>query len=100
MRNLIHNDLEKCVGCNRCMRVCPIDEANIVRGDEKSRTIEVDNSKCIVCGACLTACHHGSRYYEDDTERFFNDLRQGVQISMFSAPAAKSNFNGMGEVGR
>jgi hypothetical protein len=38
------------------------------------------------------ACHHGSRYYEDDTERFFKDLRSGVPISVFAGPALKSNF--------
>ena len=29
MRKLIHNTIEKCVGCNRCTRVCPIGEANV-----------------------------------------------------------------------
>ena len=29
MRKLITNDVEKCVGCNRCIRVCPVEEANI-----------------------------------------------------------------------
>lgn len=100
MRNLIHNDLDKCVGCNRCVRVCPIDEANIVHGDDEKRTIEVDNTKCIACGACLTACHHGSRYYEDDTERFFEDLRKGVPICVFSAPAARTNLDGATAVGQ
>ena len=100
MRNIINNILEKCVGCNRCVRVCPIDEANITHENNGEFTIEIDNSKCIACGACLPACHHGSRYYEDDTERFFEDLRQGVPINMFAAPAARTNFDRVGGVGR
>jgi hypothetical protein len=40
----------------------------------------------------LDACHHGSRHFEDDTEKFFFDLKRGMQISMFAAPAIKSNF--------
>jgi iron only hydrogenase large subunit-like protein len=91
--NVVMNDLDLCVGCNRCVRVCPIEEANIAWKDSNGKIkVKVDNSKCIVCGSCLTVCHHGSRYYEDDIERFFRDLRAGAQISMFAAPAVRSNF--------
>ncbi|MCL2217173.1 MAG: methyl-accepting chemotaxis protein [Defluviitaleaceae bacterium] len=92
MRSLITNQLENCVGCNRCVRVCPIAEANVTSIRDGKILVEADNSQCIACGACLTACHHGSRHYEDDTERFFDDLSRGVQISMFVAPAVRTNF--------
>jgi len=98
MRKVIHNDLEKCVGCNHCVRVCPVDEANIVREVEGKIIVEIDNEKCIVCSACQDACHHGSRYYEDDVERFFADLARGEKISMFAAPAVKTNFDEWGRV--
>jgi len=92
MRNIVNNSLESCVGCNRCIRVCPIDEANIAYEDNGRVKVRIDHDKCIACGNCLAVCHHGSRYYEDDTERFFKDLRAGVPISMFAGPALKSNF--------
>ena len=98
MRKVIHNALEKCVGCNHCVRVCPVEEANIVREVNGKIIVEIDNCKCIVCGACQDACHHGSRYYEDDTERFFADLKRGEQISMFTAPAMKTNFDEWGRI--
>lgn len=99
MRSLITNSLENCVGCNRCVRVCPIGEANISRADENGNiTVEADNSKCVACGACLLVCHHGSRTYEDDTERFFDDLRSGVPISVFAAPAVQTNFPDWGRM--
>jgi len=99
MKNVIKVDLDRCVGCNRCIRVCPIDEANFVykQNDGKIK-VKIDNERCIACGNCLKACHHGSRDYGDDTERFFNDLRSGVTISMFAAPAVKSNFNNYGRL--
>jgi len=93
MRNIITNDLDKCIGCNRCVRVCPIYEANFAWSDGKGNVkVRIENSKCVACGSCLEACHHGSRHYEDDTERFFRDLRAGAPISVFAAPAVKSNF--------
>ena len=93
MRKLITNSLENCVGCNRCVRVCPIGEANISTVDADGNIkVEADNDKCVVCGACLLVCHHGSRKYEDDTERFFDDLADGVPISLFAAPAVQTNF--------
>ena len=98
MRNVITNELDKCTGCNRCLRVCPIDEANITVEREGKILIEIDNSKCIACGACLPACHHGSRQFEDDTEQFFADLRSGVPITLITAPATKSNVNEWGRM--
>lgn len=92
MRKLITNDLEKCVGCNRCIRTCPVEEANIAYVEQGATKVRVDNNKCIVCGACLSACHHGSRSYVDDTEKFFDDLRAGVPISVFCAPASRANL--------
>ena len=98
MRSVIINEIDKCTGCNRCLRVCPVDEANTTIERDDKILIEVDNSKCIACGACLTACHHGSRSYEDDTEQFFADLRSGVPISLMTAPATKSNFDEWGRM--
>ena len=98
MRELITNSLENCVGCNRCVRACPIDEANVTSIQGGRVIVEVDKNKCIACGACLEACHHGSRLFEDDTERFFSDLRSGVPISIFAAPAVKTNFPDWGRM--
>ena len=98
MRKVIHNDLEKCVGCNRCIRVCPVPEANVAYVENNRTKVRVDGAKCIACAACLHACVHGSRFYEDDTEQFFADLHKGVPISLFCAPASRANLQDWGKV--
>ena len=87
MRKLILNDEATCVGCNRCVRVCPIEGASVTYESNGQIKVRINNERCIACGACIWSCKHGVRDYEDDTERFLNDLQNGVSISMFAAPA-------------
>ena len=98
MRKLITNDIEKRVGCNRCIRVCPVEEANIAYIENGLTKVRIDSDKCIACGACLTACNHDSRNFVDDTERFFEDLAKGEAISVFCAPASRANLDGWDQV--
>jgi ferredoxin len=91
MRKLISNDKTLCVGCNRCVHACPIEGANEVSIDEGRIRVTVDNDRCIACGACIKACRHNVRNYEDDTIVFLNDLKNGVPISLITAPANRVN---------
>ena len=68
------NDL--CIGCNKCIRACSCLGACIATEEEGSARINVDDSKCIACGACIDACEHKAREFNDDTERFFADLKK------------------------
>jgi iron only hydrogenase large subunit-like protein len=54
----------------------------------------VDGKACISCGACFDACAHDARRYNDDTERFFEDLKKGEKISLLLAPAFLANYPG------
>ena len=87
MRKLITNNDDACVGCNRCIRVCPILGANKVTKKGNSINVSVNPDRCIACGACIKTCRHDVRDYVDDTEKFFFDLRSGVPISLIVAPA-------------
>ena len=83
---------ENCIGCNRCISVCPVLTANqAVVVDGKPR-IEVNHAQCINCGACFDACEHQAREYADDTEQFFADLQRGESISLLLAPAFLANY--------
>lgn len=79
---------ENCIGCNKCIRSCPVLLANHSNLDR----IEVDAEKCIHCGACFDNCKHMARDYEDDTELFLADLKAGKQYSVIVAPAFIANY--------
>lgn len=84
---------DKCVGCNKCIEICPVDLANEVYVTaDGARKIRVDDTYCLHCGACIGVCDHGARDYTDDTDDFFRDLAAGESISIVAAPAALTNF--------
>ena len=89
--NLIYTN-ERCVGCKRCISVCPVLNANMVSSEENNSRIEVNSEQCISCGSCFDVCEHQARSYEDDTERFFADLERGERISLLVAPAFLANY--------
>lgn len=93
--SIINVDKEKCVGCNACVRACPVEDANIAKFDEEGNLrIIIDDEKCIKCGSCIQACSHGSRTYTDDMNTFLTDLRNGTEIAMIAAPSIKVAFDG------
>ncbi len=84
---------DKCIGCNKCINVCPaMGACTSVDVDGSSRRIAVNSTYCVTCGACMDACVHGAREFNDDTERFFSDLKAGQKISLLLAPAFLANY--------
>lgn len=79
---------EKCVGCNKCIRSCPVFTANVAKGGK----IIVNDEMCIQCGVCFDNCMHKARDYEDDTAKFFDDLKAGKKLSVIVAPAFVANY--------
>lgn len=85
---------DDCIGCNKCIRVCSCIGACISTSENGRDRITVDPTKCIACGACIDACEHNARQFNDDTERFFADLKKGERISILLAPAFQANYPG------
>ena len=94
---MIKIDKEKCVGCNSCVRICPIHDANKAYRVDDRTVVDIDEKYCIKCGECARSCHHDARIFIDDTERFLNDLASGKSISIIVAPAIRVTFNGLWE---
>lgn len=54
METAIGINRERCIKCNKCVRVCP---AEIFIPDVKTKEIETQNTEsCIGCGHCVAAC--------------------------------------------
>ncbi|MBW2060456.1 MAG: 4Fe-4S binding protein [Deltaproteobacteria bacterium] len=45
-------DKEKCVGCEECVEVCPVDVLELVDG--KAEPVNVD--ECLGCDSCVEVC--------------------------------------------
>lgn len=87
---MVHVTESKCIGCNACIRACPIPNANIYNGS----VVKINNAECIQCGECVKSCQHGARYYDDDLEKVMNSLRAGKKVSFVVAPAIKTSMDG------
>lgn len=83
---------ENCVGCNKCISACPVLTANQAVEENGKNKIVVDGKQCVSCGACFDVCAHDARSFNDDTERFFEDLKKGEKISLLLAPAFLANY--------
>ncbi|MCR5591459.1 MAG: response regulator [Lachnospiraceae bacterium] len=90
-RSIVYTN-ENCIGCNKCIKVCSAIGACISKEENGKARIDVDGSKCVACGSCIDVCVHGAREFRDDTERFFEDLKNGENISLLLAPAFKANY--------
>ncbi len=78
---------ENCIGCNKCLKGCPVMGSNIaVSGKDGSRII-VDGTKCVHCGKCLKTCEHNARHFRDDLPLLLDALSHGESIDLLVAPS-------------
>ena len=92
---MIKIDAEKCVGCNACIRACPVNEANVAETVDARNIISINDKNCIHCGECVKECPHDARMFEDDTEMFFRDL-QSKKIAVLVTCDQSGISQGMG----
>lgn len=80
---------DKCIGCNACIRTCPVPNANRYNG----KVVQVNHSECIKCGECIKSCRHGARYFDDDLDTLL-ELIKTQKVSLIVAPAIKTAMDG------
>lgn len=86
---MVHVKEDKCMGCNSCIRTCPVPNANRSDGG----TVHVNTDECIQCGECIKNCPHEARYYTDDFGHFM-ELIKSRSVSVIVAPAVKTAMDG------
>jgi methyl-accepting chemotaxis protein/NAD-dependent dihydropyrimidine dehydrogenase PreA subunit len=92
MNNVILVDEQNCVGCNKCIRHCPVFDANNAYILEGQNKVKINPERCIACGKCIEVCDHKARNFRDDIELFFEALDSGVKISIIAAPSIRVNI--------
>lgn len=83
---------DNCIGCNKCVRICCSFGASISYNRPDHNSIAINPERCINCGACIDVCTHNAREYRDDTDRLFDDLKNGEDISVLIAPAFEAKY--------
>ncbi|OQY02425.1 MAG: ferredoxin [Desulfobacteraceae bacterium 4572_130] len=56
-------DKEKCVGCEECVDICPV-EVFEMGDDEKSEV--VNGEECMGCESCIEVCEEDAIVVEED----------------------------------
>ena len=92
--DIITVDEKHCVGCNACVRVCPV-HANITRLKENTTDefiTTIDPNACINCGECVKICRHNARNYHDHIDKFIEYFEAKKEMILIVAPSVRTNF--------
>ena len=52
----IEVDQEKCIGCEECIEICPVDVYEM----QNEKSVPVNAEECIGCESCVEVCEQGA----------------------------------------
>jgi ferredoxin len=67
-----------CVGCGKCVNVCPVEAMTLVSANDPRRprrkTVRIEESQCLGCGLCVRACSRSNISLKQRPERVITPL--------------------------
>ncbi|MCL1819106.1 MAG: 4Fe-4S binding protein [Oscillospiraceae bacterium] len=83
-------DKEKCKGCTRCVKQCPVEAIRVRFGHAK-----ILENKCIDCGQCVRACPQRAKKAVADPLERMDDFKHTIVLP---APALYGQFHNLDNI--
>ena len=64
-----------CIGCSRCMKVCPTEAVRITGGKAS-----IDDDRCIDCGKCHAACPVEAIFIKQDDFKMVHEFPHSIAL--------------------
>ncbi|AEM77649.1 4Fe-4S binding protein [Thermoanaerobacter wiegelii] len=90
-RGHIKNDIDKCILCGICQRVCP---SNCIQVNRKEGTWAFQPFECIICGVCVESCPTKSLTMAKEYRPISNEKYEIVQKKEVQNPPNKDKKEG------
>lgn len=87
-------DEEKCTGCGKCVKSCPIEAIEWVSNDKKNdgksgKKVKINKEICLGCGVCVRTCPNDSIVLEKREEQIITPVNSVHRIVLMAIEKGK-----------
>ena len=87
-------DEEKCTGCGKCVKSCPIEAIEWVSNDKKNdvksgKKVKINKEICLGCGVCVKTCSNNSIVLEKREEQIITPVNSVHRIVLMAIEKGK-----------
>ena len=86
-------DEDKCIGCGKCVKTCPIEAIEWVSNDDeknnKPKKVKINEEICLGCGICVKACSNKSITLEKRKEQVITPVNSVHRIVLMAIDKGK-----------
>jgi len=86
-------DEDKCIGCGKCVKTCPIEAIEWVSNDDeknnKPKKVKINEEICLGCGICVKACSNKSITLERRKEQVITPVNSVHRIVLMAIEKGK-----------